>query len=246
MLDDDHEMISLGLLEHHAVAQPPRADRGAAGAPRSAAWPASSAAPERAIVNVHVPPFGSGPRRGAGARREPARSRPSLGQVKFAPVGSTAVRDFLLDGPAAARPARAHPRVGRHPPARPDDRHQPGQRLLDRRAQRRADHPRAGQGGGPPAGPGLSWIARPGGDATAADVLVAIDVGTSGARAVAFDLDGRRLLEARRALPDAPRREPGWAEQDAPRLAIGRARRRSARLVRARSAAGAPASGRSA
>ncbi len=35
------------------------------------------------------------------------------------------------------------------------------------------------------------------------EVLVAIDVGTSGARAVAFDLDGDRLLEARRPYADA-------------------------------------------
>ncbi len=44
-------------------------------------------------------------------------------------------------------------------------------------------------------------------------LLVAIDVGTSGARAAAFDLDGHRLLEARRGYQTrAPR--PGWAEQD--------------------------------
>ncbi len=45
-------------------------------------------------------------------------------------------------------------------------------------------------------------------------LLVAIDVGTSGARAAAFDLDGRRLLEARRGYPTLSPR-PGWAEQDA-------------------------------
>ena len=46
------------------------------------------------------------------------------------------------------------------------------------------------------------------------EVLVAIDVGTSGARAAAFDLDGRRRLEVRRSYPTtAPR--PGWAEQSA-------------------------------
>ena len=45
------------------------------------------------------------------------------------------------------------------------------------------------------------------------DVLVAIDVGTSGARAAALDLDGRRLLEVRRPYPThSP--APGWAEQD--------------------------------
>ena len=46
------------------------------------------------------------------------------------------------------------------------------------------------------------------------DALVAIDVGTSGARAAAFDLEGRRRIEVRRSYPtNTPR--PGWAEQDA-------------------------------
>ncbi|MGZ8502175.1 MAG: xylulokinase, partial [Candidatus Limnocylindrales bacterium] len=44
-------------------------------------------------------------------------------------------------------------------------------------------------------------------------LLVAVDVGTSGARAAAFDLDGGRLLEARRGFPTRSPRE-GWAEQD--------------------------------
>jgi xylulokinase len=47
----------------------------------------------------------------------------------------------------------------------------------------------------------------------AEEVLVAIDVGTSGARATAFNLDGKRGLEVRRAYPTASPR-PGWAEQD--------------------------------
>src|SRR5437867_10669426 len=46
------------------------------------------------------------------------------------------------------------------------------------------------------------------------DVLVAVDVGTSGARAVAFDLGGRRFLEVRRAYPTRTP-QPGWAEQSA-------------------------------
>lgn len=45
------------------------------------------------------------------------------------------------------------------------------------------------------------------------DVLVAIDVGTSGARAAAFDLAGLRRHEVRRAYPTRSAR-PGWAEQD--------------------------------
>jgi xylulokinase len=46
------------------------------------------------------------------------------------------------------------------------------------------------------------------------EVLVALDVGTSGARAAAFHLDGRPAGEVRRSFPTAiPRDE--WAEQDA-------------------------------
>jgi xylulokinase len=48
----------------------------------------------------------------------------------------------------------------------------------------------------------------------AGEAILAIDVGTSGARAVAFDTEGRRLLEVRRAYPIATP-ETGWAEQDA-------------------------------
>jgi xylulokinase len=49
---------------------------------------------------------------------------------------------------------------------------------------------------------------------SALDVLVAIDVGTSGARAAAFDLTGERFLEVRRPYPThSPR--PLWAEQSA-------------------------------
>jgi xylulokinase len=47
----------------------------------------------------------------------------------------------------------------------------------------------------------------------ATEMLVAIDVGTSGARAAAFDLDGNRLFEIRRRYPTASP-APGWAEQD--------------------------------
>ena len=45
------------------------------------------------------------------------------------------------------------------------------------------------------------------------DVLVALDIGTSGARAAAFDFDGRRRLEIRRSYPTRSP-HPGWAEQD--------------------------------
>jgi xylulokinase len=46
------------------------------------------------------------------------------------------------------------------------------------------------------------------------DVLVAVDVGTSGARAAAFDLDGHRQIEVRRGFTTSTPR-PAWAEQDA-------------------------------
>lgn len=46
------------------------------------------------------------------------------------------------------------------------------------------------------------------------EALLAVDVGTSGARATAFDLDGNCLLLVRRNYPiESP--QPGWAEQDA-------------------------------
>lgn len=45
------------------------------------------------------------------------------------------------------------------------------------------------------------------------DVFVALDVGTSGARAVVFDLAGQRWREFRRPYPTVSPR-PGWAEQD--------------------------------
>jgi sugar (pentulose or hexulose) kinase len=46
-----------------------------------------------------------------------------------------------------------------------------------------------------------------------AEILVAMDVGTSGARAAAFNLAGERVLEVRRSYPTASP-HPGWAEQD--------------------------------
>ena len=55
--------------------------------------------------------------------------------------------------------------------------------------------------------------ARPAEPAAAGDVLVAVDVGTSGARAVSFDLDGHRLAERRRGYPTRSP-QPTWAEQD--------------------------------
>jgi len=49
---------------------------------------------------------------------------------------------------------------------------------------------------------------------TVTDTLVSVDVGTSGARATAYDSDGAMLLEVRRPYPTRTPRD-GWAEQDA-------------------------------
>jgi xylulokinase len=58
--------------------------------------------------------------------------------------------------------------------------------------------------------PGMGHPRR---EARAAPLLVAIDVGTTGARAAAVDLAGRVVAEVRRPYPThVPR--PGWAEQD--------------------------------
>ena len=147
-----------------------------------------------------------------------------MGQVKFGPVGSAAVRDVL---------ERTQPLLGLHGHIHessgirrigPDDRDQPRQRLLDRRAERSPRHARAGQGRGPPARPRMTSPGdrrNPrderghGGDGAddPAWRVVALDVGTSGARAAAFDLDGQRRLEVRRSYPTTSPR-PGWAEQD--------------------------------
>jgi xylulokinase len=50
--------------------------------------------------------------------------------------------------------------------------------------------------------------------ATQTDTLVSVDVGTSGARATAYDTAGAMLLEIRRPYPTHTPRD-GWAEQDA-------------------------------
>jgi len=56
----------------------------------------------------------------------------------------------------------------------------------------------------------------PGSNQPGADVLIAIDVGTSGARASAFDVAGPPVAEVRRSYPTFLPAE-GWAEQDARR-----------------------------
>ena len=55
-----------------------------------------------------------------------------------------------------------------------------------------------------------------GSDQPGADVLIAVDVGTSGARASAFEVSGAPRQEVRRSYPTFLPAE-GWAEQDARR-----------------------------
>jgi Icc-related predicted phosphoesterase len=95
MLDDDHEMISLGysnITPWHSHRE--MTEVGLAAAIGDMA--AKLHAPERAIMNVHVPPFGSGLDE-APMLDDNLTIQASVGQVKFAPVGSTAVRDALLE-----------------------------------------------------------------------------------------------------------------------------------------------------
>ena len=94
MLDDRHEMMSWGYSNitpwhsHREQTEDQLAEslRGMA---------TSLVDPARAIVNVHVPPFGT-QLDDAPMLDENLRVIQVMGQVKFGPVGSTAVRDFEL------------------------------------------------------------------------------------------------------------------------------------------------------
>jgi Icc-related predicted phosphoesterase len=95
MLDDDHEMISWGfsnITPWHSHRE--MTEEGLAAAYRDLAGQLT--APERAVFNFHVPPFGSGLDE-APVLDENLVVQTAVGQVKFAPVGSTAVRDILLE-----------------------------------------------------------------------------------------------------------------------------------------------------
>jgi Icc-related predicted phosphoesterase len=95
MLDDRHEMISWGYSNitpwhsHREQTEEQLADtlRGLASGLKD---------PEQAIVNVHVPPYGT-QLDDAPVLDADLRVVQSMGQVKFAAVGSTAVRDFELE-----------------------------------------------------------------------------------------------------------------------------------------------------
>ena len=94
-IDDDHEMISWGYSNitpwHSHREQPEDLLRGSLDAMAK-----DLQHPERAIVNVHVPPYGT-QLDDAPLLDANLTVQQSLGQVKFAPAGSPAVRDFLLE-----------------------------------------------------------------------------------------------------------------------------------------------------
>ncbi|HTS14559.1 MAG TPA: hypothetical protein VMH24_02760 [Candidatus Sulfotelmatobacter sp.] len=102
-LDDDHEMISWGYSNltpwhsHREMTEDQLAEV-------LADLGSRLRDPPNAVVNVHVPPFDSGLDEAPVLDAE-LRVQTVLGQVKFAPVGSTAVRDFEL---------RTQPLLGLH------------------------------------------------------------------------------------------------------------------------------------
>jgi Icc-related predicted phosphoesterase len=94
MLDDHHEMMSRGnsnITPWHSHRE--QTEEQLADTLRGLATGLTD--PHRAVVNVHVPPFGT-QLDDAPVLDADLRVVQVMGQVKFAPVGSTAVRDFLL------------------------------------------------------------------------------------------------------------------------------------------------------
>jgi Icc-related predicted phosphoesterase len=95
MIDDRHEMMSWGysnITPWHSHREQTEEQLAAA----LATMGAQLNDPERAIVNVHVPPFGT-QLDDAPVLDADLRVVQVMGQVKYAAVGSTAVRDFLLE-----------------------------------------------------------------------------------------------------------------------------------------------------
>ena len=95
MVDERHEMMSWGysnITPWHSHRE--QTEEQLAAALRTMA--ADLHDPETAIVNVHVPPYGT-QLDDAPVLDADLRVVQSMGQVKFAPVGSTAVRDFELE-----------------------------------------------------------------------------------------------------------------------------------------------------
>jgi Icc-related predicted phosphoesterase len=94
MLDDRHEMMSWGysnITPWHSHREQTEEQL----AETLQGMARSLQDPSRAVVNVHVPPFGT-QLDDAPVLDADLRVVQVMGQVKFAPVGSTAVRDFLF------------------------------------------------------------------------------------------------------------------------------------------------------
>ena len=93
-VDDDHELLSWGfsnLTPWHSHREQTEEQLGAA----LDHMAAGLTHPERAIANVHVPPFDT-QLDDAPVLDANLQVQQQLGQVKFAPAGSPAVREFLL------------------------------------------------------------------------------------------------------------------------------------------------------
>jgi Icc-related predicted phosphoesterase len=94
-LDDDHELISWGysnITPFHSHREQTEAELD-----RSIRTMIDGLRdPRRAVFNLHVPPLGSG-LDNAPVLDETLTIQASLGQVKFAPAGSSAVRDLELE-----------------------------------------------------------------------------------------------------------------------------------------------------
>ncbi len=102
-LDDEHQLLSWGysnVTPWHSYREQTEEDL----AGSLAAMEPAVADPGRLVVNLHVPPHGTG-LDDAPVLDESLRVVQALGQVKFGPVGSTAVRSFL---------ERVQPLVGLH------------------------------------------------------------------------------------------------------------------------------------
>jgi Icc-related predicted phosphoesterase len=94
-LDDDHELISWGysnLTPFHSHREQTEAELDAS----IRAMVGGLREPSRAVFNLHVPPLGSG-LDDAPVLDADLTVQASLGQVRFAPAGSSAVRDLELE-----------------------------------------------------------------------------------------------------------------------------------------------------
>lgn len=92
LLDDDHEMISWGfsnVTPWHSHREQTEEQLAAS----LGTLAAQLRDPARSVVNIHVPPYGSG--LDDAPVLADLQVQTSLGQVKFAPVGSTAVLELI-------------------------------------------------------------------------------------------------------------------------------------------------------